>query len=50
MLAPEHTATEELVRASGFPFTILRNNWYIENYAQDLATAKETGTPDQQRR
>ncbi len=44
VLAPEHTATEELVRASGLPFTILRNNWYIENYAQDLATAKETGT------
>ena len=43
VLAPEHRATEELVRASGVPFTILRNNWYAENYAQDLATARETG-------
>jgi NAD(P)H dehydrogenase (quinone) len=44
VLAPEHIATEELVRASGVPFTILRNNWYAENYAQDLATARATGT------
>lgn len=44
VLAPEHRATEELVRASGIPFTILRNNWYTENYAQDLATARATGT------
>ncbi len=43
VLAPEHHATEELVRASGVPFTLLRNNWYAENYAQDLATARETG-------
>jgi NAD(P)H dehydrogenase (quinone) len=43
VLAPEHRATEELVRASGVPFTILRNNWYAENYAQSLATARETG-------
>jgi len=38
VLAPEHRATEELVRTSGIPFTVLRNNWYTENYAQDLAT------------
>ena len=43
VLAPEHRATEELVRASGVRFTILRNNWYAENYAQTLATARETG-------
>jgi NAD(P)H dehydrogenase (quinone) len=35
-LAPEHKATEELLRASGLPFTILRNNWYIENYTAQL--------------
>jgi NAD(P)H dehydrogenase (quinone) len=35
-LAPEHKATEELLRASGLPFTILRDNWYIENYAAQL--------------
>jgi NAD(P)H dehydrogenase (quinone) len=43
VLAPEHKATEELIAASGVPATILRNGWYHENYAQDLATARETG-------
>lgn len=43
VLAPEHRGTEELVRASGVPFTILRNNWYAENYAGALATARATG-------
>jgi NAD(P)H dehydrogenase (quinone) len=42
-VAPEHKATEELIREAGLPYTILRNNWYTENYAQDLATARETG-------
>jgi NAD(P)H dehydrogenase (quinone) len=44
VLAPEHRATEELVRASGLPFTILRNNWYAENYVTDLVAARESGT------
>ena len=35
-LAPEHKATEELLRASGLPFTILRDNWYVENYTAQL--------------
>ncbi|MEO9325684.1 NAD(P)H-binding protein [Nocardioides sp. C4-1] len=43
VLAPEHKATEEIIVASGAPATILRNNWYHENYAQTLATARETG-------
>jgi NAD(P)H dehydrogenase (quinone) len=43
VLAPEHKATEELIAASGLPSTILRNNWYHENYAQTLATVRETG-------
>ena len=32
VLAPEHKATEEAIAASGLPATILRNNWYTENY------------------
>jgi NAD(P)H dehydrogenase (quinone) len=40
---PDHKATEELIAASGVPATILRNNWYSENYLPDLATARETG-------
>jgi NAD(P)H dehydrogenase (quinone) len=43
VLAPEHKATEELIRSSGLPFTILRNNWYTENYLGDLEQARTTG-------
>jgi NAD(P)H dehydrogenase (quinone) len=35
-LTPEHRATEDLLRASGLPFTILRDNWYLENYTGQL--------------
>ncbi|MCE0761506.1 SDR family oxidoreductase [Pseudonocardia kujensis] len=35
-LAPEHRATEELLAASGVPHTLLRNNWYVENYTAQL--------------
>ncbi|MGW4592861.1 SDR family oxidoreductase [Amycolatopsis thermoflava] len=43
VLAPEHKATEEIIRASGVPFTILRNNWYTENYVQNAQQAIATG-------
>lgn len=43
VLAPEHKATEEHIAAVGVPATILRNNWYTENYAQDLDVAREHG-------
>lgn len=43
LLAPEHKATEEFIVASGIPFTILRNNWYTENYAGELDTARASG-------
>lgn len=36
-LAVEHKATEELIVASGLPYTILRNGWYLENYTGRLA-------------
>lgn len=42
-LAPEHKATEELIVASGLPYTFLRNNWYFENYTANLAPALEHG-------
>lgn len=44
ILAPDHVKAEEYIRASGLPFTFLRNGWYTENYAAALATARETGT------
>lgn len=43
ILAPEHKATEEAIAASGLPATILRNNWYNENYLPKLAEVRETG-------
>lgn len=43
VLAPEHKATEALIADSGLPAVILRNNWYTENYAADLARAAGTG-------
>lgn len=42
ILAPEHKATEEYLTASGVPFTILRNGWYTENYAGEVAKARES--------
>ncbi|MBO3085253.1 SDR family oxidoreductase [Cellulomonas fengjieae] len=43
VLAPEHKATEELLRASGLAWTVLRNNWYTENYVGTLHQARSTG-------
>ncbi len=43
VLAPEHKATEEAIAAAGLPAVILRNNWYTENYAADVARSAETG-------
>ena len=43
ILAPDHKATEELLFNSGIDFAILRNNWYTENYLQQLNTARQTG-------
>ncbi|MFF1613634.1 SDR family oxidoreductase [Amycolatopsis sp. NPDC058278] len=44
VLAPEHKATEELIQASGLTATILRNNWYHENYADTIKQAVQTGS------
>ena len=43
ILAPEHLATEELLKASGLKYTILRNNWYFENYLGQLAQYLQYG-------
>jgi len=42
-LQPEHKATEDVLRASGVPFTILRDNWYLENYTGQLPQYLATG-------
>jgi NAD(P)H dehydrogenase (quinone) len=43
VVAPEHKATEEAIRAAGLPFTFLRNGWYHENYLDRIKTAAEAG-------
>ena len=42
-LAAEHLATEADIRASGIPFTILRNGWYTENYTGSIPGALAGG-------
>ena len=36
-LADDHRATEEALLASGVPYVLLRNGWYLENYTEQLA-------------
>jgi len=43
VLAEEHLATEADVKASGVPFTILRNGWYTENYTASVPGAVAGG-------
>ncbi|HSM93275.1 MAG TPA: SDR family oxidoreductase [Anaeromyxobacteraceae bacterium] len=42
-LAGEHLATERAIRASGIPFVILRDGWYLENYTENLGPALQHG-------
>jgi len=42
-LAIEHWETEQMLAASGIPYTVLRNSWYNENYAGAIAGARATG-------
>ncbi|MYM67945.1 NmrA family NAD(P)-binding protein [Pseudoduganella sp. FT55W] len=42
-LAGEHRETEEAVRASGVPFSFLRNGWYVENHTVSLGGAVAHG-------
>jgi NAD(P)H dehydrogenase (quinone) len=43
LLAAEHRATEEYIRASGIGHVFLRNSWYIENWSAQIATQIEHG-------
>jgi NAD(P)H dehydrogenase (quinone) len=42
-LAGEHVETEAALRASGIPFTLLRNGWYTENYTGSVKGSIEGG-------
>ncbi|WP_251094503.1 SDR family oxidoreductase [Streptomyces sp. Caat 7-52] len=40
-LADDHRATEEVLLASGLPYSLLRNAWYHENYTENLPPVLE---------
>lgn len=42
-LAPEHVATEKLLKESGLAVTLLRNGWYTENYTASAGAAVDRG-------
>ncbi|HCT30181.1 MAG TPA: NAD(P)-dependent oxidoreductase [Bacteroidales bacterium] len=42
-LAGEHLETEKALKASGIPYTILRNGWYSENYSGSIGGALAGG-------
>ncbi|WZH36721.1 MAG: SDR family oxidoreductase [Microbacterium enclense] len=42
-LGADHKATEAAIAQSGLDATVLRNNWYTENYLDTVARAAETG-------
>jgi NAD(P)H dehydrogenase (quinone) len=42
-LADEHRTTEADLKASGIPYTILRNGWYTENYTGSVGGALTGG-------
>ncbi|WEX76244.1 SDR family oxidoreductase [Sinorhizobium numidicum] len=41
--APDHLETENAIKATGIPYTILRNGWYMENLFMALPHALHTG-------
>lgn len=42
-LASEHVETENILKTSGIPYTILRNGWYTENYLGTISGAVASG-------
>lgn len=42
--APDHLGTEKAIKATGIPYTILRDGWYAENLFMSLPHALQTGS------
>jgi NAD(P)H dehydrogenase (quinone) len=42
-LATDHVATETALKASGVPYTLLRDGWYLENHTEALGAALQHG-------
>jgi NAD(P)H dehydrogenase (quinone) len=43
IIAQDHKVTEAAIKASGIPYTFLRNGWYTENWTGSLPAAVEAG-------
>jgi len=43
VIAEEHRQTEAMVKSSGMDYTILRNGWYVENFAPQVKNALNQG-------
>ncbi len=43
IIAQDHKVTEAAIKASGIPYTFLRNGWYTENWTGSLPAAIEAG-------
>ncbi len=43
LISGEHIQTEDYIKASGLPYTILRNGWYHENWLGNLGATLEHG-------
>ena len=43
LLAGDHIKTEAMIKASGLPYTLLRNGWYTENYTGSLGGSLAAG-------
>jgi NAD(P)H dehydrogenase (quinone) len=42
--APDHLGTENAIKASGLPYTILRNAWYMDNYLLGMPHNLQAGS------
>lgn len=41
--APDHLGTEQAIKASGVPYTIIRNAWYYDNYLHGMPHNLQSG-------
>lgn len=41
--APDHLGTEEAIKATGIPYLLFRDNWYLENLFMSLPNALKSG-------
>ncbi|SCW56019.1 NAD(P)H dehydrogenase (quinone) [Rhizobium mongolense subsp. loessense] len=42
--APDHLGTENAIKASGIPYTIIRNAWYFDNYLHGMPHNLQSGS------